>query len=181
MIFLTVFYAAIYPIGFLWAFIALIANYWVDKFSLLRIWRQGRTLGKQVSVLSSQYFFPLCNIAYALMAAYLYSGYPFDNACEVADGSVPSQYIGKYNITVLDGLQKTVNITSDSAVYRFCYQNYLHPNDIWSLYFPPKPDANWMTESQLYWTHVFGWTCIAIIALVAFNILRMSLGGYLWG
>jgi len=42
MIFLTVFYAAIYPIGFLWTFIALIANYWVDKFSILRIWRQGR-------------------------------------------------------------------------------------------------------------------------------------------
>lgn len=30
MIFLTVFYAAIYPIGFLWSFIALVANYWVS-------------------------------------------------------------------------------------------------------------------------------------------------------
>jgi hypothetical protein len=138
-----------------------------------------RTLGKQVSVFSSQYFFPLCNIAYAVMAAYLFSGYPFDNACEVDGGYAPSQYIGSYNITILDGLQKTVNITSDTPVYQFCYQNYLHPRSL-PLQFPPLPNADWMTASQQYWTHVFGWTCIAIVVLVGLNVLRMSVGSYLW-
>jgi hypothetical protein len=180
LIFLTVFYAAIYPIGFLWAFIALVANYWVDKFSILRIWRQGRTLGKKVSVFSSQYFFPLCSLAYAVMATFFFSGYPFDNACLVVGGSAPPEYIGNYNITVWDGSRISVNITEDSPVYGFCYQNLIRPRDLFTIQFPPRPDSAWMTTSQMYWTHVFGGTLIAILVLVIGNMLRMSFGAWLW-
>ena len=179
IIFLAVFYALIYPIGFLWAFIALVANYWVDKFSILRIWRHDRTIGKQVSELSSRYFFPLCSIGYAVMAAYFYSRYPYDNACLVENATVPSKYAGNYDITVMDGTTKKVNITLDSPVFDFCYQNLIHPRGL-PLHFPPRPNELWMTEPQMLWTRIFGWTCVSMVVVVGFVLFIMTFGAWLW-
>ena len=47
ILFLTLFYSTIFPAGYFFAFAIFSSAYWLDKFCLLRQWRQGPMIGNQ--------------------------------------------------------------------------------------------------------------------------------------
>ena len=59
ILFLTSFYAILYPLGFFFASGIFVMYFCVDKFCLLRSWKQGPTIGVNVSELS-MFFFKIC-------------------------------------------------------------------------------------------------------------------------
>jgi len=65
---LVLFYCILYPVGYFFASLIFSIYYWVDKFLILRSWKQGPMIGTTVSRLSS-HFFKLCLIAYAVVVA----------------------------------------------------------------------------------------------------------------
>ena len=84
---LTVFYSTLYPLGFFFAAAVFASYYWVDKFCVLRSWSQGTRIGMAISDLNA-FFFKLCALAYAVMAAYSYAQFPYDNACRLEEGGI---------------------------------------------------------------------------------------------
>ena len=176
LLFFTFFYAIVFPIGFFYAATTFLVYYWVDKFCVLRKWRQGPKINAEISLYSTYYLW-LTVLAYAFVAAYTVSEFPFDNACLTKD-SVPEEYVGQ-NFEVLDGTLTgtTFTVTSDAPVFENCNQDILRGVGFNS--FPPLPSRfsyadEWMSESQFQTATLFGWTLVGISIIIATSfILRL--------
>jgi len=81
VLFLTFYYAFLFPAGFFFASITLAVHYCTDKFCLLRVWAQGPTIGNDIARISRTYFFSAALIVYALASMCAFASFPFDNAC----------------------------------------------------------------------------------------------------
>lgn len=81
VLFMTFFYAFIFPAGWLIASFTLAVHYWVDKFSILRIWAPAPLLDNSIAKMSRRYFFSAALAVFAVMASFNYASFPFDNAC----------------------------------------------------------------------------------------------------
>ena len=81
MLFMTFYYAFIFPPGFLFAGITLAVTYWVDKFSLMRKWARAPMLDNDIAQMSRRFFFTISLAVFAIMSSYNYAAFPFDNAC----------------------------------------------------------------------------------------------------
>ena len=81
VLFMTLYYAFLFPPGFLFAGITLIVHYWVDKFSLMRKWARAPLLDNGIAKMSRRWFFTTALAVGALMSSYDYASFPFDNAC----------------------------------------------------------------------------------------------------
>jgi len=92
VLFLTFFYCTLFPLGYFYAAAILFVYYWLDKFCILRSWKQGAKINAKISLYST-YFLFLTLLAYAVMTSYTYSSFPFDNACET-DETIPDEYLG---------------------------------------------------------------------------------------
>lgn len=86
MMLLCLFYSPIFPASFLIGGVALVVQYWADKFCLLRVWSIGADVGPQVGIVNKQIFLRLALLVYVFMVAYFWSGLPFDNLCKNEDG-----------------------------------------------------------------------------------------------
>ena len=53
VLFLTFYYATIFPAGYYFCALILAVHYWVDKFCLLRIWAPAPQIGTRVSEMAS--------------------------------------------------------------------------------------------------------------------------------
>jgi len=162
LLFLTCFYATLYPIAWFFSAAILFVYYWVDKFCILRMWKQGPKINGMISIYSV-YFFLLCVITYSVMGTYNMAMFPFDNTCET-DEVVPDFYEGTYVM----GTKNTITISSDSKAYKYCDQDMFR---YLPSVFPPfpydQPDGSeWMNETQLKYLPIYGWSCIGIIATV---------------
>jgi len=91
ILFLTFFYAVIFPTGFFYAFATLALTYWVDKYSLLRQWGPAPKVGSQISEISRDYFFNAALLAFAIFGAYQWAGFPYDDACGMYSSSMISK------------------------------------------------------------------------------------------
>jgi hypothetical protein len=74
----------------------LIVQYYVDKFCLMRIWAPSAALGSEVAKFSRKYMFTIAVVAYAVISAYAFAGFPYDNLCRKDDPTFGAA--GTYNI-----------------------------------------------------------------------------------
>lgn len=154
-LFLTFYYCAIFPSVFFLCALTLFINFYVDKFSLLRTWKQAPMLGAYIARFSRTYFMTTAIAALAIVSSYLFAGFPFDNLC--AENVSHLAYIGTWKITDGNGLDHIAVIEPMVRSYHYCNQ-YLGPGT--NFVFPALPDAqsshsSWMTEEQEQVSYLF--------------------------
>lgn len=151
VLFVSLYFSAILPEAFVLGALALLAQYYVGKFALLRLCGPCPDIGFHLSRLSRNYFFPFLFMAHVVMSAYWWSGYPYDNICQ--ETNVDNAYNGD------DG-------GDGGYTYTFCNQNFYSQG-----VFPPLPrfqsmmGARWMSASQEVLTGLYGWTSVWVLAV----------------
>ena len=173
ILFLCLWYSAIYPGVFFVTSIALFINYFTDRFSLLRTWKRAPQLGTKISKFSRRYFFSLAFVFMAIMTSMFWACYPFDNLCE---GSVSGMYEGEFRLE--DGeYNVTVSVTKEDMIYDFCLQDLLLPGYGFTFPFVPKQQegedrGDWMTDEQEEISRLFGWSAVGVVVLVLLLFLK---------
>ena len=134
----------------------------------MRIWGYSPSLGSEVAQFSRRYFFSGAILAYALISAYAWAGFPYDNLCAVEDDSYGSAAGTYTNVVIASKLiAEPQTITVDQSEYvKFCGQNW---RAFVGLGFPPvadkqPSDSKWMTEEQELLSDIYGWTSVAFVA-----------------
>lgn len=170
ILFLTLWYCAIYPTTFFMCSFTLFVNYFTDRFSLMRTWKRASQLGSKISKFSRNIFFPIAIICMAVVSSLFWSGYPFDNLCE--DGHSKGSYIGDY---VVRG--ENVMVSAQTTMYVSCLQNFMRTGHGFTFPFIPEQqegyDAAWMTDEQEEITFLFGWFSVSVVLAV---VLKLFVG-----
>lgn len=127
VLFVVFFYSALFPSGFFFGSLILTIQYFVDKFSLMRIWGWSSLLGSELAVFSRQYFFTAALITLALISSITWAQFPYDNICD--DESSVGGFEGTYTgVTLLSGPlangDGTVYVEQDTGV-SFCSQSWM--------------------------------------------------------
>jgi hypothetical protein len=153
VLFVSLYFSAILPEAFFLGALALLAQYYVGKFALLRLCGPCPDVGFHLSRLSRNYFFPYLFMAHVVMSAYWWSGYPYDNVCRETTN------VDNTNNGGDDGV-------GGGYTYTFCNQNFYSQG-----VFPPLPrfqnmmGARWMSASQEVLTSLYGWTSVWVLAV----------------
>jgi hypothetical protein len=162
--FLACFYCTLFPAAWFLTSIILFVNLWVDKYMVLRMWRQGPRINAKASSYTI-YFILICLITLAVTSSFNLAQFPFDNACPTGD-TPPSYYIGNYIIDTKD-VKANFTISEESPVYKFCNMN------MYSYFvFPPVPEmlpswSNWMSIDQIKFAKINGLAALSITVLVS--------------
>ena len=144
MLFVALYFSAILPEALLLGSLALVAQYFVGKFSLLRLCGPTPDVGFQLARLSRNYFIPLVLVIHVVMSAYWWSGYPYDNVCQQERGD-----------------------------FTYCDQNFWSARIFPPLpRFQESSGVSWMTSSQAVLTSFYGWASFAVLILSAFAFLQ---------
>ena len=149
--------------------------YCLDKYSLLRIWKQGPKIGAYISTFSTNLFLVIA-LTYTLMASYYYAHFPFDNACDTGE-RVPSKYIGAYcaQMENVDVDFFSILTTTDHTTHMFCDQQINHRTFIPLPYLQPEGSKS-MTDSQESFSKLYGWTCVGVVLLIGLTLfLRVAI------
>lgn len=164
VLFLTCLFSSLYPVAWFFTSIILFVSVWVDKYQLLRLWKQGpRTSAKASS--RNIYFLLMCLVTLAVTSSFNMAQFPYDNACPTEE-SPPNYYLGNYIINMRN-IQANFTITNDSPVYTFCNMN------MYSYFaFPPVPEAlpawkQWMSDTQIKYVKIYGLAAVAVIIILA--------------
>jgi hypothetical protein len=159
--------------------IALLVNYYTDRFSLMRSWKRAPHVSTEISHYSRKYFFSLACIFLAVMSSYYWAAYPFDNLCPVdreIGFRVTESYRGLHELDTKDVLEndsseynmRNITIDANTAFFRYCNQDYLlRPQ---RFYFPftyreGPGGGEWMTEDQKKLSIIYGWAAVAILGM----------------
>jgi hypothetical protein len=151
VVFVSLFYSAILPQSLFLGSIALVAHFWSGKFCLLRLWRATPDIGPHLARVSRNYFFSTSLLVHVIMSAYFWSGYPYDNVCEV------------------DG------------VYQYCKQDMLRSRIFPPLPSFQPDGMTWMSQSQATLTSLYGYTSLVLVAVAIFVILKELLLPFIEG
>lgn len=145
VLFVALFFASILPESLFLGSMALLAQYHVGKFALLRLCGPTPDVGFHLARFSRNFFFPVILVTHVTMSAYWWSGYPYDQVCEDGDGG-----------------------------YFYCNQNFFKSRTFPPLpRFQPE-GAEWMTEGQETLTSMYGWTSVLVILIASFQFLRIN-------
>ena len=185
-VFLMVWYCAIYPAAFFMGSVALFISYFVDKFCLMRSWGHAPQVGTHLAHFARNYVFPIGFIVMSVISSYSWSGFPFDNLCMDPEPFDKDLYLGEWTLfvenvttkiagfTIYDfpGLIANFNITNETDAYRYCNQDLRSYGEV---SFPALPTLQregfeWMTDNQERVTIVYGWTTVAVVAVVVISI-----------
>ena len=138
----------------------------------MRIWAPNPFVGSEVAQFSRRYFFSGAVLAYAIISAYAWAGFMYDNVCDVTDDP-PTGAAGTWEIVQIVGEDVTVkNVTvTEDEFFAYCDQSW---RGFDGLPFPPvsrKQPAGfrWMSDSQERLTDIYGWTSVAF--LIGFIVL----------
>jgi hypothetical protein len=143
VLFVALFFSSILPEAFLLGALALLAQFFVGKFALLRLCGPTADVGFYLSRLSRNYFIPFILITHVVMSAYWWSGYPYDNVC-----------------------------ANEGGGYSYCNQNFWSAGVFPPLpRFQPK-NAKWMSDSQEKLTSLYGWTSVVVLLISVAAFLR---------
>lgn len=145
VLFVALFYSAILPQSLFLGAAALVVHGIVAKFMLLRMWRTAPDVGATLSRLSRNVFFSGSAVMHVVMSAYWWSGYPFDNICEAADGTVGQ-----------------------------CDQDMMR-RGLFPPLPRYQTDAVWMTESQATITSLYGWTALVVVVIASLLFVKTIL------
>lgn len=178
ILFLAVWYCAIYPGTLFLCSFTLLVNYFTDRFSLMRTWKRPPLLGPKISQFSRTYFFTLAILAMAVMSSYYWAGFPFDNLCP-SGTSVNQTWVGNWTDVGGGGSRADdIVVEAGDEVYKFCQQDFfrLTPDEDKSR-FPfvssNQPEGGeWMTDDQEILTDVYGWTVLGILCMIVLSFVR---------
>jgi len=175
ILFLALWYSAIFPGALYLCAFALFINYFSDRFSLMRTWKRAPQLGTQISEFSRHYFFSVAIAAMIMMSSYYWSAFPFDNLC-ITDSTVDASIAGSYEFR-----NETEVLRVGDPIYKPCRQDFFRYR--WDeLSFPfiasnQPEDAEWMTDDQQLLSDVFGWTAVGVIGFVFLSFVGRWLMG----
>jgi hypothetical protein len=176
ILFLALWYCAIYPGALFMCSFALFINFFTDRISLMRTWKRAPALGTSISKVSRRYFFSTAIVAMAVVSSYYWAGFPFDNLCSNEDelDVVDAAYFGTHKITTGTGSSDSVTVdVYNQYTFRYCLQDLLWTS---GRSFPAiarfQPEGGeWMTEDQEKVTNIYGWTSVGVIAIVVVSFL----------
>ena len=168
VLFLTFFYGTLMPATFFYASAILIVYYWMDKYCILRTWRQAPRINAEISIVS-MYVFLITVMAYAVMASYSIAQFPFDNACM---DDVGNNQEFTTTVTNLEGVFEEVIVPENVQYYKFCNQAMFDRSS-----FPALPEfqpegQKWMTHDQEILATLFGWGSVGVIVIVGITFLE---------
>jgi len=149
VLFVALFYSAIFPGALFLGSLAIFIQYYGNKFCLLRQWTAAPDIGSHLSELSRNYFFLAAKVTHVLMSAYWWSGYPYDQVCRDEDGKG----------------------------YYYCQQDLLRQLLPPLPRYQPD-DAKWMTNDQELLTALYGWTAIIVIVSAIITLTKRTLWIY---
>eukprot|EP00977_Amphora_coffeiformis_P002720 scaffold521_cov167-Amphora_coffeaeformis.AAC.11 len=194
--FLIVYYCVLYPAALFVGCAAFCITYFADRFSLMRTWARTPQIGRQISDFARNYFTPTALALMAVLSAYAWSGFPYDNLCEYDAELDPSTFNKRWSLkekgtkAVFFGVdlfrapdvEETVVIPGDTKIYKYCHQDFRGYIDTRS--FPPLPQFQmdeWMTEEQEDLLKVYGWVAVyvmtaVLVTFVARNVKRFVNG-----
>lgn len=200
-LFLIVWYCALYPAAFFMGSFALFIVYFTDRFSLMRSWARTPQLGTQISDFARNYFTPAALALMAVLSSYTWSGFPFDNLCEVEDTTLDPEYIQDWTINIQGfelkmfgqtlfkepDILESLSINEGSKVYKYCLQDFRAYFGERS--FPPLPkfqEYRWMTDDQEDLLNIYCWFAVGVLGCVCFtfvirnvrNLVAGITGGY---
>ena len=144
VLFVALFYSAIFPGALFLGSLALLIQFASSKFCLLRQWQAAPDVGNDLARLSRNYFFPMAKIAHVVMSAYWWSGYPYDQVC------------GR---------------ESDDSDIFYCSQDLFRQGLLPLPRYQPD-GSKWMTDSQEIITALYGWTGIVFMACAAVFVAK---------
>lgn len=147
----------------------------------MRIWGWIPTIGSELPKFSRRYFFTGSVLAMAIISAYTWAQFPFDNLC-VSTNSTAANVTGVYTDVVFpllddpeNKLPKQITVTNPNG-FEFCFQSW---RDVSGFSFPPTPriqpdDKQWMArngdETKESLISMYGWTSLAYL-IVFFVVL----------
>lgn len=144
MVFVALFYTSILPEALFLGALALVAQYYSAKFTLLRLSGIAPDLGFHLARVSRNWFIPFVGIAHVIMSAYWWSGYPYDNVCE----------------------------DEQNGGYQYCNQN-LYGARMFPPFPRFQPEGqHWMTDSQEVLASLYGWATVVVLAIGVAVVLR---------
>lgn len=161
--FLAFFYAAVYPASYVFCLVAMIVNFIVDKYCLIRMWAPHPRTGTQVAK-KARLFFLLCVLAHAILSSYWWSGFPYDNLCQDSDpnGSLTQA------TTITTNLGATVDIPSTPEFF-YCKQDLIRSGK-----FPALPSwqgqHTWMTSGQATMVEIVGISSAVFLGCIFFGV-----------
>lgn len=180
ILFLALWYSAVYPGALFLCCFALLINYFTDRFSLMRTWKKPPMLGTKMSEFSRRYFFSLALVAMAVMSSYYWAAFPFDNLCE--DGEATASFAGLYRV-LMDGKELLITVESNETAYKYCNQDFFRfPKSEWAFPFVSELQLDgqeWMTGDQEIITDIYGWSAVAVIGLILLGFVYGWYNGFM--
>ena len=174
IIFLAFWYCSIFPQALFLAALALLVNYYTDRFSLMQTWKRAPHVSTEISTYSRRYFISSACIFLAVSSFY-WSVYPFDNLCVAGDldegleGTHAATIYNRFNTAFKNA---DIKLEANSTQYKFCKQDYI----LGSLgtrypFFPQE----WTTGEDRWIAYLFAWTSVAVMSLVGAKFLLFIL------
>ena len=124
--------------------LALLAQFFVGKFALLRLCGRTSDVGFYLSRLSRNYVIPAVLVTHVVMSAYWWSGYPYDDVCE----------------------------DEENGGYTYCNQNFYSAGVFPPLPRYQPEGYRWMSESQEMITSLYGWTSVIVVVIACIAFVR---------
>jgi hypothetical protein len=184
ILFLALWYCAVYPGALLMCSFGLLINYFVDRFALMRTWKRPPKLGAKISEFSRRYFFSVAILAMAVLSSYYWAGFPFDNLCLLDENEAVlinnTTIVGKWQILPMDAFipEADINFPSDGDMYRPCLQDFfrfpLSDKGFPFIAFFQREGEEWMTNDQELITDIFGWSSVGVLVIIAVSFLYRS-------
>ena len=144
VLFVALFFSSILPESLFLGSLALLAQYHVGKYALLRLCSAAPDVGFYLARFNRGFFYPVTLITHMIMSAYWWSGYPYDQVCQ-------NNYDGGY---------------------MYCNQDFWKSRVFPPLpRFQPN-NWRWMTEEQQTVTSLYGWTSLVAVLLAFLHFVK---------
>jgi hypothetical protein len=171
IMFLAFWYCSIFPSSLFLAALALLVNYYTDRFSLMRTWKRAPRVSTEISTYSRHFFFSSACIFLAGMSSFYWSAFPFDNLCVA--GTLNTSLTGNYTASVsnrfnTDSKEIYVELVDSSSEFKFCEQDYILGSMGTTYPFFPH---EWTTGEQRWIAYLFAWTSVGVMYLIGAKFL----------
>jgi len=171
VLFLSFYYNTIFPSALFLCAGTMLIIYYIDTYSIMRIWKRNPQIGPQIAHFNDKYIVPFYILVLSILSSYWWSAFPYDNLCS-ADllSKIPTQAPTDDNLFPPADYDHGAVSNSDyinGTIYEYCNQNEIF------LEFPAE-DHSWMTDDQKLMTKLFGWSSIGVLLLIIIFFMFMG-------